>query len=290
MSATSADELPVSADPNPFVIRFDGRDLAGLEWGDGDHHLVLLHPNGFCAGLFDPLARRLATDHHVVAIDLAGHGRSSALPRDELTFTRLAGDVVAVLDGLGIASAVAVGQSLGGGVAILVDQARPGLFRRLLLCEAVAFPSMGTTTNPMSERARARRLLWPDRATFVHTVGSKPPIADLASDALQAYARWGLVDRADGQVQLACLPDTEAAIFEVSGTADGAPTAWAHIPSLHAPAAIIAGDRSFLPLAMFEHQAAHGGLPLHVVPGGHFLLQENTCEAADLLLTHLGGT
>lgn len=289
MSAESTDELPVSVDPRPFVVRSDGRDVAGLEWGSGDDHLVLLHPNGFCAGLFDPLARRLATDHHVVAVDLAGHGHSSALSRDELTFTRLAGDVVAVLDGLGIASAVAVGQSLGGGVAVLVDQACPGVFRRLLLCEAVAFPTMGTSTNPMSERARTRRLLWPDRATFVHTVGSKPPLADLAPDALHAYARWGLLDRADGQVQLACLPDTEAAVFEVSGTTDGAPAAWEHIPSLHAPTVVIAGDRSFLPLAMFEQQATHGDLPLEVVAGGHFLLQENTGEAADLLRTHLGG-
>jgi pimeloyl-ACP methyl ester carboxylesterase len=280
----------MTAAPHPFVIRRDGRDLAGLEWGSGDDHVVLLHPNGFCAGLFDPLARRLATEHHVVAVDLAGHGCSSALPQDDLTFTRLASDVIAVLDGLGIASAAAVGQSLGGGVAILVDRARPGLFRQLLLCEAVAFPITGTGPNPMSERARTRRLIWPDRATFIRTVASKPPLADLAPDALHAYARWGLLDRADGLVQLACLPDTEAAIFEVSGTADGAPAAWAHLPSLHAPAVIIAGDRSFLPLAMFEQQAAHGrGLPLEVLPGGHFLLQENTREAADLLRAHLRG-
>jgi len=51
----------------------------------------------------------------------------------------------------------------------------------------------------------------------------------------------------------------------------------------------MAGDRSFLPLAMFEQQAAHGGgLPLHVVPGGHFLLQEDTGQAANLLRAHLG--
>lgn len=98
-----------------------------------------------------------------------------------------------------------------------------------------------------------------------------------------AYAHWGLLDRADGGVQLACLPDTEAAIFEVSGTPDGAPAAWAHLPSLHAPAMIIAGDRSFLPLTMFEQQATHARLPLEVVPGGHFLLQEDSDEAADLL-------
>src|SRR3546814_16370457 len=83
----------MTAAPHPFIIRHDGRDLAGLEWGSGDDHVVLLHPNGFCAGLFDPLARRLATDHHVVAVDLAGHGCSSDLPQDDLTFPRLASDL-----------------------------------------------------------------------------------------------------------------------------------------------------------------------------------------------------
>src|SRR3546814_11985647 len=82
----------MTAAPHPFIIRHDGRDLAGLEWGSGDDHVVLLHPNGFCAGLFDPLARRLATDHPVVAVDLAGHGCSSALPQDDSTFNRPASD------------------------------------------------------------------------------------------------------------------------------------------------------------------------------------------------------
>src|SRR3546814_14713207 len=125
----------------------------------------------------------------------------------------------------------------------------------------------------MSGRARTRRLIWPARATFIRPVASKPPLADLAPDALQAYARWGLLDRTDGLVQLACLPDTEAAIFEVSGTADGAPAAWAHLPSLHAPAVVIAGNHSFPPLPMFHQQAAHGRrLPLAVLPGGPFPL------------------
>jgi hypothetical protein len=43
--------------PRPFAVGHDGRDLAGLDPGGAGEHLVLLHPNGLCAGLFDPLAR-----------------------------------------------------------------------------------------------------------------------------------------------------------------------------------------------------------------------------------------
>jgi len=36
--------------PRPFPIGHGGRDLAGLVWGGAGEHLVLLHPNRFCAG------------------------------------------------------------------------------------------------------------------------------------------------------------------------------------------------------------------------------------------------
>ncbi|MFZ6003146.1 MAG: hypothetical protein ACOYXM_04365 [Actinomycetota bacterium] len=47
-------------------------------------------------------------------------------------------------------------------------------------------------------------------------------------------------------------------------------------------------DRSFLPLAMFEQQAAHADwIPLHVVSGGQFRLQEHANRAAKLLRARL---
>ena len=37
---------------------------------------LLLHPNGFCAGFFDPLARRLRDTFRPIGVDLRGHGGS----------------------------------------------------------------------------------------------------------------------------------------------------------------------------------------------------------------------
>src|SRR2546423_15063394 len=64
--------------PRPFAVDHDGLRIAGLDWGGaaGSRPVVLLHPNGFCAGLFDPIARRLAAGgaFHPIGIDLRGHG------------------------------------------------------------------------------------------------------------------------------------------------------------------------------------------------------------------------
>lgn len=257
---------------------------AGLEWGSGDEHLVLLHSNGFCAGLFRPLARRLATDHHVVAVDLAGHGRSSALPHDDLTFTRLASDVIAVLDGLGVASAVAAGQSLGK-VSPSSSTECPGLFAGCCCAKRSNSPSPA----PAEPDERAH----PDPAPRLARPGHLHPHRRQQTGAGRPGARrparlCPLGPARPGRRSRTARPrlETEAAIFEVSATPDGAPAAWAPLASR--PAVLIAGDRSFLPLAMLEQQAAHGGgRPLEVLPGSHFLLQEDTSQAANLLRTHL---
>ena len=60
------------------VVR-DGLRIAFLDWGVGRFDadpLVVLHPNGFCAGFFDPLARRIGDQFRVVGVDLRGHGSS----------------------------------------------------------------------------------------------------------------------------------------------------------------------------------------------------------------------
>ena len=152
-----------------------GSPSAPLDWGGDGPPLVLLHPNGFCAGVFDPLARLLRDEYRPIGIDLRGHGTSDApATYEDCGFVAAAGDVVAVLDALGLDEVVLLGESLGGGTGILVDRLRPGLVRRLLLCEAIAMRPVGglpgaERENHMSAMARRRRAVWADRAT----VGSR---------------------------------------------------------------------------------------------------------------------
>ncbi|MGW1229221.1 alpha/beta fold hydrolase [Streptomyces sp. NPDC002530] len=95
--------------------------------------LLLLHGTASSVRSWDALVPLLTAHHHVVRIDLLGHGRS-AKPADADYAppgqARLAGEV---LDRLGIAHAVVVGHSSGGVVATALAEERPGLADALAL-------------------------------------------------------------------------------------------------------------------------------------------------------------
>jgi len=49
--------------------------IALVRWGDGDKPpALLLHGTGFCADVWDELARDLASNYAVYALDRRGHG------------------------------------------------------------------------------------------------------------------------------------------------------------------------------------------------------------------------
>ena len=283
-----------------LVVERDGLRIAALDYGGDGEPLVLLHPNGFCAGMFDPLARRLTDRFRPIAVDLRGHGGTDAPAGDPagFAFARMADDVWAVLDELGVTTLVALGESLGGGVAALVAADRPGSVRRLMLCEAIAFDldlaaprpagQPGDGGNFMATLARKRRNVWPDRETVRASYGGRPPLDVLEPEALEAYVRWGFVDRPDGQVELACAPEVEATIFEVSSHDQGARAAWKCLDALGGDAVVLHGDASDLPLEWFAAQAARVGTEPISVAGGHFFLQEDTARAEALVREHLG--
>jgi len=290
-----------SVEPQLITVEHDGLTIGALDWGGGGPPLILLHPNGFCAGVFDPLAQLVRAHYRTIGVDLRGHGTSDAPATfADCGFVAAAGDVVAVLDALGLTDVLILGESLGGGAGILVDRQRPGLVRRLLLCEPIAMSGPGQRPgapslpgaegeNHMSALARRRRAVWADRATVRESYGSRPPLDVMEPAALDGYVRWGFRDRPDGQVELSCPPEVEAWFFECGTRPDGAPAAFEHLASLTAGVTIVSADGTNLPDGMFQAQAARAGVELHTVHGSHFFVQEDSARAAALVREHLPG-
>jgi 3-oxoadipate enol-lactonase len=123
---------------------------------------------GTTHAMWDPQAAALSGEYRVLRYDHRGHGRSP-VPPGPYTTDDLAGDVLELLDHLGLERVTFVGLSIGGAVAVTAALRAPERFERLVLCStAPHFP-------PPEQ--------WTDRAATVRAQG-----VEAVADA--ALERW----------------------------------------------------------------------------------------------------
>ncbi len=118
----------------PFTIARGGVSLAGERAGEGTP-VVLLHGLTASRRYVVMGSRALERSGHlVVAYDARGHGRSAPAPEPSAYgYEQLAGDLEAVLDGLGLARAVLAGASMGAHTALRLVLRRPERVAGLVL-------------------------------------------------------------------------------------------------------------------------------------------------------------
>ncbi len=119
-------------EPHEHLVRVAPEvDLRVLEWaaaGDAgaDPGFLLVHGLASNARLWTGLAEELAgAGHRAVAVDLRGHGASSA-PDDGYDFATVTSDLVAVIGAVELVRPVVVGQSWGGNIVLELGRRHPG--------------------------------------------------------------------------------------------------------------------------------------------------------------------
>jgi pimeloyl-ACP methyl ester carboxylesterase len=170
--------------------------LAGLSWGQpGGMPLLALHGWLDNAASFAFLAPRLS-GHHVVALDLTGHGKSARRSADaSYQIWDDLPEILGVMDALGWESCDLVGHSRGAIISTLLASAFPERVRRLVLLDAVApdavpaqnFPNQLRKALQDKKELQAR----PDR---VFTT-SEEAVASRAARGLSSLAAATLVER-----------------------------------------------------------------------------------------------
>ena len=206
--------------------------------------LVLAHAAGLHGLVLAPLARRLAGDFHCVAFDARGHGDSPLPPGVALDWYGLAADVLAVVDALALDRPYGFGHSSGATAVLMAEQARPGTFAAIYCYEPVivaADPPLGRDEDSvLAARARHRRPTFASREEARRHYASKPPLAAVDPEALQAYVDHGFKDAPDGGVRLKCDPEHEAVVYEMATAHD----AYARLPEVACPVAVACGAHS----------------------------------------------
>jgi pimeloyl-ACP methyl ester carboxylesterase len=241
-------------------------EIALLDWGGKGPLALLHHANGFCAGVWGPVAKRLREHYRVIAMDARGHGDSSKPEgADGYRWELFGRDVLGVAEILAAEHpegrvGLGLGHSFGGTAILMASAERPDLFERNVLVDPVILSTVGERVssaadlpgNALAERSRKRRQVWPSREAVREKWLEKEFFANWDPEALDLYLAEGFADRSDGQIELKCSGDTEAAIFEANGSFD----VWSSAERVQAPTLIEWSPRGLFPRAVYERLAA----------------------------------
>jgi pimeloyl-ACP methyl ester carboxylesterase len=147
------------------VASQDGTRLRYRLSGAGETALVFVHGWSCEHGFWKHQVPAFASSHHVVTLDLAGHGES-ARDRERFTIEAFAADVGAVVEHLDLAQAVLVGHSFGGAISIHAAQLLAPRVRAVVAVDSVLVP------RPKPSQRQIAAWLEPLRADFAKEVRS----------------------------------------------------------------------------------------------------------------------
>lgn len=229
-----------------IVTLRDGLRLGVREVGSGGSAppLLLLHGfSGSSESWGEPLLERLSHGRRVIAVDLPGHGESDAPAEPgRFAFAAIVSDLADLLDALEVASAVWVGYSMGGRLALGAGLLLPDRVSRLVL--ESASPGLATeqqrTERRSSDELLARRIESSGIGEFVREWEELPLFA--TQRRLTPGVRAEIRSR-----RMTNRPEALAACLRGLGTGMQ-PSVWEALEHVAAPTLLIAGeeDRKFV--------------------------------------------
>ncbi|OLT17641.1 3-oxoadipate enol-lactonase [Pseudonocardia sp. CNS-139] len=234
--------------------------------------LVLCGSLGSTLEMWRPQVAPLTERFRVIRVDHRGHG-GSPVPPGPYRMADLAGDVLALLDGLGLDRVAWCGLSLGGMVGMYLGSEAPARLTSLTLCCTSAhFPDRG---------------VWTDRIAAVEA-GGTAPIADAV------VSRWFTPGFAAAHPEVVA----EAAAM-VADTPDPgylgcceALAAWDHrdrLPAVDVPTLVIAGAADPSTPVEPHSRTLADGIPcarLEILDAAHLATIERAEEATALIAAH----
>ena len=226
-----------------------------------------MHGTGFVAEVWDDVARELAADYTVYALDRRGHGDSHKPAADRYHFQDFAEDVCTAIEALDLSDIYGIGHSAGATDLLLAAKLRPDRFTRLFVMEPTVMDPGAARPGGLSDFALGavqgvlrRQAEFESAEVAFQRYQAAPAFADWTASSLRAYIQHGFAAREDGRVRLRCTPEMESAIlrpiFEAmeqvyTGDARGNPFAW--LSEIACPVRVATAENSW---AIYKEMAS----------------------------------
>ena len=173
--------------------------------------LIFFHAAGFHGYLWKNIADNFK-DHEIILIDLPGHGKSDPLSVhfDWEDTALLLGQL---LDSLHLPSAIGIGHSMGGHMALFLAGHRPYFSAVLALDPVVlSLPIIDAFSKGDYSAIENKRAVWDTEDAFIRDYGKKAFFKKWNPLVFIDYCRHALKETPDGY-QLGCDPVYEASIY-----------------------------------------------------------------------------
>jgi len=248
--------------PRRISIGNDDDRIALARWGDENSQkppALLMHGTGFVAEVWDDVARELAADYTVYALDRRGHGDSHKPASDRYHFQDFAEDVCRAVEALDLSNIYGIGHSAGATDLLLAAKLMPERFSRLFVMEPTVMDPRAARTGGLSAFATGsvqgvlrRQARFESAEAVFQRYRAAPAFAEWTESSLRAYIAHGFAAQEDGSVRLRCAPELESAIlrpiFEAmeqvyTGDIRGNPFAW--LSEIACPVRIATAEKSW---------------------------------------------
>jgi len=186
------------AAPADRNVTVNGLNIHYLDWGAaGKPPLILLHGIARTAHTFDHIAPHFAATHHVIAVDMRGHGDSAWDPQGSYVVEDYVKDVAALIAQLKLRNIVLWGNSTGGRVAQMIAGQSPDLVTAVIV-EDVGPERPREVSNRRAGRMANEADGWATADDMLVQVKKENPRTP--EPLLKELVRYGSKPRADGRI------------------------------------------------------------------------------------------
>lgn len=274
-------------------IDIDGLDIFYREAGPRDAPaILLLHGFPSSSRMYETLMPLLAQNYRLIAPDYPGFGHSSAPSPDAFryTFDHLAEVMMRFADALELKRYTLVMQDYGGPVGFRLALSNPERIAALVVQNAVAHEA---GLGPLWQ---TRKAFWNDRAT--HEAALRANLLSFEATRLRHVGRSPNVDRYDPDTwtdEFAFLSrpgqiDIQTELFYDYRTNVERYPLWQRYLEERQPAMLVLWgkyDPSFEVEGARAYRANVSGAEVHLLEGGHFVLDEAADQVAALMIPFL---
>jgi len=271
------------------------RLAARVHHAGAPHRVLAVHGWLDNAASFDALAAHLP-DCELVALELAGHGRSGHRPAGAwYHYVDYLDELVEVLDRLGWQQSHWLGHSLGGALLSLLAAARPERVGRLVLLESGG-PLGGHAGNAVTQLRRGlddRARYRPGRRPRVFAdIGQAVAARRQANPGLSEPAATALVERGLAAVEGGWTWSSDPRLTLASPFRVDEMQVRALLAAIACPTLVLLADPP-MPYLTPEDRAARmaalAGARIQTLPGHHHLHMETPAPVAEVLRPFLAG-